>query len=133
MKQKFGLLGAASFIAIVTLFNPAARPAYAQSSHANVGESQCENCHDSTHEALKNLIGPDGNPTDPVTVWKADKHSQAFNNLVGNDRAVKAAAVAHMAAGDTQNDGSMCLTCHATGVGGNNPPDPSEGVSCEAC
>jgi hypothetical protein len=38
-----------------------------------------------------------------------------------------------MAAGDTQNDGSMCLTCHATGVGGNNPPDPSEGVSCEAC
>lgn len=132
MKPKFGLLGAASFIAIVTLFNPAARPALAQSSHAYVGESQCENCHDSTHEALKNLIGPDGNPTDPVTVWKADKHSQAFNRLVGNDAATAAVAKAHLAGGP-QDDGSMCLKCHATGVGSANPPDPSEGTTCEAC
>src|SRR5271156_3253050 len=109
MRQTVGLLGAASFIAIVTLFNPSARPAYAQSSHGYVGESQCENCHDSTHEALKNLIGPDGNPTDPVTVGKA-----------------------HLAGG-AQDDGSMCLKCHATGVGSANPPDPSEGTTCEAC
>jgi hypothetical protein len=107
------------------------RIASAQSPHAYVGESKCEDCHDSSHEALTNIIGPDGKPTDPVTVWKADKHSQAFNDLVNNPRAVKAAAAGHVT--DAQADGSMCLKCHATGVGGNSPPDPSEGTTCEAC
>jgi formate-dependent nitrite reductase cytochrome c552 subunit len=97
--------------------------------HAYVGESKCEDCHDSGHEAL-NITGPNGAKTDPVTVWNADPHSKAFNNLTnawGKQAATKAGV------SDPQADGSMCLHCHATGVGGNNPPDPSEGVSCEAC
>ena len=100
-----------------------------------VSESGCAECHYSSHEALKDIIGPDGKPgTDPVTVWKADKHSKAYDNLIGSDRATHAATVAHIADPQaTQADGSMCLNCHATGVGGNSPPETSEGVSCEAC
>lgn len=131
--RRTGLLMALSVCAVGTMYSLAApRLAHAQSGHAYVGEQKCEECHDSGHEALTNLIGPDGKPTDPVTVWKADKHSQAFNSLVGNDRATAAVAKAHLSGG-SQDDGSMCLKCHATGVGSSTPPDPSEGTTCEAC
>ena len=103
-------------------------------AHAYVGEGACEQCHDSTHEALQGIIGPQGTPSDPVTVWKADKHSHAFDKLVGTPRAVHAATVASIKdPADTQADGSMCLKCHTTGAGGDSPPPTSEGVSCEAC
>src|SRR5215471_5802960 len=103
--------------------------AWAAGDHDYTGESKCEDCHDAKHEALKDIIGPDGKPgANPVDVWNQDKHHDAFNNLT-NDWGKQAAAKAN----DPQADGSMCLKCHATGVGGNNPPDPSEGVSCEAC
>jgi hypothetical protein len=133
MRRTVGLLIAVAlggFGIISSLARPS--PVYAQSSHAYVGEAKCEECHDASHEALTNIIGPAGKPTDPVTVWKADKHSQAFARLVGNDAATAAVAKAHLSGGP-QDDGSMCLKCHATGVGGNSPPDPSEGTSCEAC
>ena len=130
MKRK-GSLIAVAFGAFGAIYGLAA-PRLAWAQHAYVGEAKCEECHDSSHEALTNLIGPDGKPTDPVTVWKADKHSQAFNRLVGNDRATAAVAKAHLSGGP-QDDGSMCLKCHATGVGTSTPPDPSEGTTCEAC
>ena len=108
-----------------------ARVVLAAGGHPYTGESQCENCHDGKHEALKDIIGPDGQPgANPVHVWKQDPHSNAFNNLT-DDWGKQASAKANVS--DPQADGSMCLACHATGVSGNNPPDPSEGVSCEAC
>ncbi len=102
--------------------------AYA-ADHGYVGESKCEDCHDAEHEAL-NIIGPKGTKTDPVTVWNADPHHKAFDNLTNEwgKQAAKKATV-----DDPQAEGSMCLKCHATGVGGVNPPDTSEGVSCETC
>jgi len=106
--------------------------AYAQSSHAYVGEKKCASCHDS-HEQLQDIVGPDGNPgANPADVWKADKHSQAFDNLTGSERATKAAGVAQIAATDTQTS-SKCLSCHATGASSDSPPSSDQGVSCEAC
>src|SRR5579863_601943 len=99
-------------------------------AHDYTGESKCEDCHDSKHEALKTIKGPDGNPTDPVTVWNQDPHKKAFDALT-SDWGKQAAA--KITVSDPQAEGSMCLRCHATGVGGSNPPDPSEAVSCEAC
>ena len=103
--------------------------AMAAGGHAYVGESKCEDCHDSQHEKL-DIIGPDGTKSDPVSVWMKDPHHKAFDSLTsdwGKQAAQKASVT------DPQAEGAMCLNCHATGTGGNNPPDPSEGVSCEAC
>jgi hypothetical protein len=98
--------------------------------HDYVGESQCESCHDAEHEALRDQInGPKG-LHDPVSVWQQDPHHKAFDSLT-SDWAKQAAQKASVS--DPQADGSMCLKCHATGAGSANPPDPSEGVSCEAC
>lgn len=120
-------LAASAFL----LTHGARNVAWAAGNHAFTGESKCEDCHDAKHEALKDIIGPNGQPgANPVDVWNQDKHHDAFNNLT-NDWGKQAAAKANVS--DPQADGSMCLKCHATGVGGNNPPDPSEGVSCEAC
>jgi len=101
----------------------------AADGHAYVGETKCEECHLAPHEKL-DIKGPSGAKSDPVTVWKADPHHKSFDALTG-DWGKQAAAKVSVA--DPQADGSMCLSCHATGTGGNNPPDPSEGVSCEAC
>ena len=104
-------------------------PAYADGDHAYVGESKCEDCHDSKHEAL-NVTGPTGSKTDPVTVWMQDPHHKAFESLTSDWGKTAAAKVK---VDDPQAEGSMCLKCHATGTGGNSPPDSSEAVSCEAC
>lgn len=120
------LVWTATAFAVGMLF---AQVALAGDGHGYVGESKCEDCHDSGHEAL-NIIGPNGTKSDPVTIWQADPHHSAFDHLT-NDWGKQAAKKAGV--DDPQADGSMCLHCHATGVGGNNPPDPSEGVSCEAC
>jgi Cytochrome c554 and c-prime len=129
MKKPTTNLSAFLIMALAAAFF-VSKPAVAH-AHSYVGESTCEQCHDSTHEALTTIKGPDGNPSDPVTVWKADHHSQAYNNLVGSARAAHAASVAHIAdPSTTQNAGSMCLTCHATGT---DPTQAGDGVSCEAC
>jgi hypothetical protein len=98
--------------------------------HAFVGESQCEDCH-GAKEAAKNLIGPDGTPTNPVAVWNQDPHHTKANEALGNDWGKAAAKKANVT--DPTADGSMCLKCHATGAGQDGAPDISEGVSCEAC
>jgi len=97
--------------------------------HGYVGESKCEDCHDAKHAALAVTDG-DGKKTDPITVWQKDPHHKAFDSLTSDwgKEAAKKASVK-----DAQAEGSMCLKCHATGVGGTNPPDSSEAVSCEAC
>ena len=97
--------------------------------HAFVGESQCEDCH-GPKEAAKNFIGPSGSPTNPAAVWQQDPHHKAFEAL-SNDWGKQAAAKAKVS--DVAAEGSMCLKCHATGAGKEGAPDPSEGVSCEAC
>jgi hypothetical protein len=97
--------------------------------HAYVGESQCEDCH-GPKEALKNIIGPSGQPTNPVAVWQQDPHHKSFESLT-SDWGKQAASKAKV--DDPQAEGSMCLKCHATGTGAEGAPDPSEGVSCEAC
>lgn len=98
-------------------------------AHAYVGESQCEDCH-GPKEAAKNFMGPTGSPTNPVTVWQQDPHHKAFESM-SNDWGKTAATKAKVA--DPTAEGSMCLKCHATGAGMEGAPDPSEGVSCEAC
>jgi len=98
--------------------------------HAYVGESQCEDCH-GPKEAAKNLIGPDGQPTNPVAVWLKDAHHTKSNDALSNDWGKQAAKKANV--DDPTAEGSMCLKCHATGAGQEGAPDPSEGVSCEAC
>jgi Cytochrome c554 and c-prime len=97
--------------------------------HAFVGESQCEDCH-GPKEAAKNFMGPSGSAVNPVAVWQQDPHHKAFDAL-SNDWGKKAAAKANVS--DAAAEGSMCLKCHATGTGSEGAPDPSEGVSCEAC
>ena len=99
-------------------------------AHDYTGETKCEDCHDKTHEALHTIKGPKGEATDPITVWQNDPHRQAFDKLTSS-WGQQAAQTVHVA--DPQAEGSMCLKCHATGTGGSSPPDPSEGVSCEAC
>jgi hypothetical protein len=98
--------------------------------HAFVGESQCEDCH-GAKEAAKNLIGPEGEPTNPVAVWQQDAHHTKANDALSNDWGKQAAKKANVS--DPTAEGSMCLTCHATGAGKEGALDPSEGVSCEAC
>lgn len=117
-------IGALLFIVILLLAG-----SVSAAGHAYVGESKCEDCHDSKHEAL-NTIGPKGSKADPISVWQEDPHHRAFDALT-SDWGKQAAAKAKVS--DPQAEGSMCLGCHATGVGGSNPPDPSEAVSCEAC
>jgi len=86
------------------------RPAVALADgHAYVGESKCEDCHDSQHEKLA-IIGPDGTKSDPVSVWMKDPHHSAFDSLT-SDWGKLASQKASVA--DPQADGSMCLTCHA--------------------
>jgi hypothetical protein len=120
---KVGLLTAFATIAFLAF------PVLA-TAHDYVGESQCESCHDAEHEALKAQInGPNG-LHDPVSIWQQDPHHKAFDALT-NDWGKQAAQKANVS--DAQAEGSMCLKCHATGAGSANPPDPSEGVSCEAC
>ena len=105
--------------------------AWPTSTHAFVGESTCENCHDSGHEALKDMVGPGGKTgVNPVDVWQNDPHHGAYDKLT-SDWGKQAAAKAGVS--DPQAEGSMCLNCHATGAGGSSPPDASEAVSCEAC
>lgn len=97
-------------------------------AHDFVGESQCEDCHDMAHEALK-INGANG-LHDPIAVWKQDPHHKAFDALT-SDRGKQVAQSASVS--DPQAADSMCLKCHATGAGSQSAPDPSEGVSCEAC
>jgi hypothetical protein len=125
-----GVLAAVAFFAAFTWARAAL--AWPDSTHAFVGESKCEDCHDSAHEALKaQMVGPNGQAgADPVSVWNEDAHHKAFDNLT-SDWGKTAAAKVKVT--DPQAAGSMCLGCHATGTGGNSPADPSEAVSCEAC
>ena len=121
----------AAFTLLVALGVPRLALAWPPSTHAFVGESKCEDCHDAKHEALKDIIGPDGKAgANPVDVWQNDPHHKAFDGLT-SDWGKQAAQKAGVS--DPQADGSMCLNCHTTGAGGNSPPDPSEAVSCEAC
>ncbi len=131
MKRAAGLLnGVPLGLAVLAFAFTVALPVAAiADSHAYVGESKCEDCHDSKHEPL-NIIGPNGTKTDPISVWQDDPHHKAFDELT-SDWGKQAAAKAKVS--DPQASDSMCLKCHATGTGGNNPPDPSEAVSCEAC
>jgi hypothetical protein len=131
MKPAAGLLfgvAAATAVLAFTLTVSMPRPALAD-GHGYTGESKCEDCHDSKHEAL-DIKGPKGTKSDPVTVWQDDPHHKAFDALT-SDWGKQAAAKAKVS--DPQAADSMCLKCHATGTGGTNPPDPSEAVSCEAC
>jgi Cytochrome c554 and c-prime len=131
--SNFGFRSALAVFAFVAAFTWArAALAWPPSTHAFVGESKCEDCHDSSHEALKaQMVGPNGQTgADPVTVWNQDTHHKAFDDLT-SDWGKTAAAKVKVA--DPQAAGSMCLGCHATGTGGNSPPDPSDQVSCEAC
>jgi hypothetical protein len=99
--------------------------------HAFVGESQCEDCH-AQKEALKNLVGPDGQTgVNPVDVWMKDTHHTKANAALTDDWGKQAAKKANVA--DPTSSDSMCLKCHATGAGTDSAVDPSEGVSCEAC
>jgi len=99
-------------------------------AHDYVGESACEDCHDSQHEALANIIGPNGGKADPVSVWKQDPHHSAYTAL-SSPWGKQAASRVNLA--DPTADGAMCLKCHVTGAGSSSAPDPSDGVSCEAC
>src|SRR5208337_1218170 len=108
-------------LAFVLTFG-ASRVALAAGGHAYTGESKCEDCHDAKHEALKDIIGPNGQPgANPVHVWNQDPHSQAFNNLT-DAWGKQASAKGNVS--DPQADGSMCLTCHATGVSGKQSTGP---------
>ncbi len=129
MKRPTSSLAAFFLIAVATAFFVSMPAVVSADGHAYVGESKCEDCHDAQHEKL-DIIGPGGTKSDPVTVWMKDPHHKAFDSLT-SDWGKQAAQKASVA--DPQADGAMCLNCHATGAGGNNPPDPSEGVSCEAC
>ena len=125
--MRYGIpVGLAVLSFTLTLSLPRAASA---DDHGYTGESKCEDCHDAKHEPL-NIIGPKGTKTDPITVWQADPHHKASESLT-SDWGKQAAANAKVS--DPQAEGSMCLKCHATGVGGTNPPDPTEAVSCEAC
>lgn len=55
----------------------------AADSHAYVGESKCEDCHDSKHETLAITDGK-GNKTDAITVWQNDPHHGAFDALTSD-------------------------------------------------
>jgi hypothetical protein len=125
---RFGFLALAGAIEL-TFFFSLTGGAFAD-GHAYVGESQCEDCH-GAKEAAKNLIGPDGQPTNPVAVWQQDAHHTKANDALSNDWGKRAATKANV--GDPTAEGSMCLNCHATGAGKEGALDPSEGVSCEAC
>jgi hypothetical protein len=120
-----------SFVAVALLYSFTAagfNPVFA-AEHAYVGESKCEDCHDAKHEALA-VTDAAGKKIDPITAWQKDPHHAASEALTSDwgKEAAKKASVA-----DPQAEGSMCLKCHATGVGGKSPPDSSEAVSCEAC
>lgn len=96
--------------------------------HQYVGSSQCEDCH-GRKEALI-IIGPNGQRSNPMEIWKQDPHRKAFDALE-SDWGKQAAKKVGLA--DGQADGAMCLKCHTTGAGSDSAPDPTEGVSCEAC
>lgn len=129
MKREAGLLYGISSALAAAAFVLTLSAARSASAAGYVGESKCEDCHDSKHETL-NITGPSGAKTDPVTVWQADPHHKAYEALT-SDWGKQAAGKAKVS--DAQAEGSMCLNCHVTGAGGTNPPDPSEAVSCEAC
>ncbi len=116
--------------AIVLSFSSSFTTSAFAADHAFVGESKCEDCH-AAKEAAKNLIGPDGQPTNPVAVWQKDTHHTKANDALSNDWGKQAATKANVS--DPTAEGSMCLKCHATGAGTDSALDPSEGVSCEAC
>lgn len=116
--------------AIVLSFSSSSITSAFAADHAYVGEGQCEDCH-GPKEAAKNFLGPDGKPTNPVAVWTQDTHHTKANAALSNDWGKAAAAKAKVS--DATAEGSMCLKCHATGAGKEGAPDPSEGVSCEAC
>jgi hypothetical protein len=125
------ILGSLAFCAaIVISFSSSLTVSAFAADHSYVGESQCEDCH-GAKEAAKNYIGPDGTPTNPAGVWQQDAHHTKANDALSNDWGKTAAAKAHVA--DPTAEGSMCLSCHATGAGKDGAPDASEGVSCEAC
>lgn len=117
----------AGFLASITMVAVLALPVLA-AAHDFVGESQCEDCHDATHEAL-HIDGANG-LHDPISVWKQDPHHNAFTALT-SERGKQAAQKANVS--DPQAADSMCVKCHATGAGSESAPDPSDGVSCEAC
>jgi len=120
--SRAGLLASITMVAVLAL------PVLA-AAHDFVGESQCENCHDAAaHDALQ-INGVNG-LHDPISVWKQDPHHNAFTALT-SERGKQAAQKANVS--DPQAADSMCLKCHATGASSASPPDPSEGVSCEAC
>ncbi len=125
------LLGSLALVGAIGLsFSPTVTNCAFAAGHAYVGESQCDDCH-GTKEAAKNFVGPDGQPTNPVTVWQQDPHHTKANDALSNDSGKQAAKKANLS--DPTAEGSMCLKCHATGAGQEGALDPSEGISCEAC
>ena len=96
-----------------------------------VGAQTCgdSNCHASIEGAWA------GSPISQLefVVWKnRDRHSQAYQTLLGND-AKKIARRLSLAA---PHQSSQCLTCHSDYVSKNQRTEKfklSDGVGCEAC